>query len=197
MLLLIPPANRPSLHRFLVSNRIIGHGGRFHCGQVDPRFLPRISPPVSTQRGDRAASRWHANMEGKSRHGIRSLLLVETGRISRAAQVQCGPWKMHRVCYCITVFSWILWFVDPNPSGLHHWHWGNLVIAPVPVKPSWRIWVKFVCNCEYQANTGTMETMKYAHSFGCTLFCIIVVSWFLWSIYPYHSGLHHWHWGNH
>ena len=26
-------------------------------------------------------------------------------------------------------------------SGLLHWHWGNHMIAPVPVKQPWRIWV--------------------------------------------------------
>ena len=29
----------------------------------------------------------------------------------------------------------------PYPSGLLHWHWGNLPIAPAPVKHPWRIWV--------------------------------------------------------
>ena len=41
---------------------------------------------------------------------------------------------------------WVLWWLDcgriyPYPSGLHHWHWGNPGIAPVPVKWPWRIWV--------------------------------------------------------
>ena len=27
---------------------------------------------------------------------------------------------------------------------LVHWHWGNCMIAPVPVKQPWRIWVKSV-----------------------------------------------------
>ena len=39
----------------------------------------------------------------------------------------------------------LLWFGDspfyPYPSGLLHWHWGNLMIAPVPVKQPWKIWV--------------------------------------------------------
>ena len=26
-------------------------------------------------------------------------------------------------------------------SGLLHWHWGNSMMAPVPVKQPWRIWV--------------------------------------------------------
>ena len=34
-----------------------------------------------------------------------------------------------------------IWFGSgyPYPSGLLYWHWGNHVIAPVPVKPPWRI----------------------------------------------------------
>ena len=40
----------------------------------------------------------------------------------------------------------LLWFSAspfyPYPSGLLHWHWGNHMIAPVPMKQSWRIWVK-------------------------------------------------------
>ena len=31
--------------------------------------------------------------------------------------------------------------VYPYSSGLLHWHWGNHMIAPVPVKQPWRIWV--------------------------------------------------------
>ena len=42
------------------------------------------------------------------------------------------------------VFCILLWFVIsqfyPYPSGLFHRHWGNHMIAPVPVKQPWRIW---------------------------------------------------------
>ena len=30
---------------------------------------------------------------------------------------------------------------DLYPSGLLHWHWGNHMIALVPVKKPWRLWV--------------------------------------------------------
>ena len=33
----------------------------------------------------------------------------------------------------------------PYTSGLLHRHWGNWIIAPVPVKQPWRIWVKSIC----------------------------------------------------
>ena len=52
-------------------------------------------------------------------------------------------------CHAYTVYPMIcgvlLWFgtgqLYPYPSGLHHWYWGNHMIAPVPVKQPWRIWV--------------------------------------------------------
>ena len=40
-----------------------------------------------------------------------------------------------------------------NPSGLLHWHWGNHMIAPVPVKQPWRIWVQFTSTKPQQNNT--------------------------------------------
>ena len=48
------------------------------------------------------------------------------------------------VCYqslCIVISKFI---VNPYTSGLLHWHWGNHMIAPVPVKQPWRIWVKSI-----------------------------------------------------
>ena len=32
------------------------------------------------------------------------------------------------------------WLIFPYPSGLLHWHCGNLTIAPVPAKQPWWIW---------------------------------------------------------
>ena len=42
------------------------------------------------------------------------------------------------VWLCLGIF----WWFYPYPSGLLHWHWGNLMIAPVPVKQPWNIWEK-------------------------------------------------------
>ena len=48
---------------------------------------------------------------------------------------------------CFTFCCIMLWFgtvqLNPYPSGLLHWYWGNLTIAPVPVMQPWRI-------CEYR-----------------------------------------------
>ena len=43
---------------------------------------------------------------------------------------------------CFIYSNGLMWFSCPYSSGLLHWHLGNHVIAPVPVKQPWRIWVK-------------------------------------------------------
>ena len=35
---------------------------------------------------------------------------------------------------CIIISLWIHVVKLPYPSGLLHWHWGNHMIAPVPLK---------------------------------------------------------------
>ena len=56
----------------------------------------------------------------------------------------------HMVMLCF-VLLWLycqgsggfLWSIYPYfSSGLLHWHWGNPMIAPVPVKLPWSIWAK-------------------------------------------------------
>ena len=41
---------------------------------------------------------------------------------------------------------------------LLHWHWGNRMIAPVPVKQPWRIWIKST-NTNPQHNSIKIWTM--------------------------------------
>ena len=50
-------------------------------------------------------------------------------------------------CYCccgnIIISCGLVWSIYPyNSSGLLYWHWGNHMIAPVPVKQPWRIWIQ-------------------------------------------------------
>ena len=46
----------------------------------------------------------------------------------------CSIWFIN-----ITVLSWSMWCISPYSSGLLHW--GNRMIAPVPVQQPWRVWV--------------------------------------------------------
>ena len=55
----------------------------------------------------------------------------------------------------------ILWLIFPYPSGLLHWHCGNLTIAPVPAKQPWWIWIN--TSCDFIMNdciTTTKQTTK-------------------------------------
>ena len=56
----------------------------------------------------------------------------------------------------LKVLSGFMGWHYPYPSGFLHWHWGNHVIAPVPVKQPWRIWVKSTLN-QPQQNTQSMK----------------------------------------
>ena len=49
------------------------------------------------------------------------------------------------ICIQFVLCCGLLWFgkFHPYSSGLIHWHWGNHVIAPVPVKWLWKLWVNW------------------------------------------------------
>ena len=52
----------------------------------------------------------------------------------------------HGFCFallcCVVVIHWLIF---PYPSGLLHWHCGNLTFAPVPAKQPWWIWRNISC----------------------------------------------------
>ena len=49
----------------------------------------------------------------------------------------CSAWYF--IVY--TVLSGFVCFIYLYSSGLLHWHWGNHMIAPVPVKQPWKSWL--------------------------------------------------------
>ena len=81
-------------------------------------------------------------------------------------------------CYSCIFRSGSMWSIYPYPSGLLHWHWGNHMIAPVPVMQPWRIWVKWsgskwhkickilsmYCACMYiHIFSASVKTVVYLH----------------------------------
>ena len=48
--------------------------------------------------------------------------------------------------------------IFPYPSGLLHWHCGNLTIAPVPAKQPWWIWIN--TSCEFIMNDCITTTKQ-------------------------------------
>ena len=88
------------------------------------------------------------------------------------AYLQYIPRNMHTVfallCFAVVIHRLIF----PYPSGLLHWHYGNLTIAPVPAKqPRW-IWIN--TSCEFIMNdcittTKQSTTKPCAYSMGYTV----------------------------
>ena len=61
------------------------------------------------------------------------------------ADIQYIPRNMHTVFALLCFVVVIHWLIFPYPSGLLHWHCGNLTIAPVPAKQPWWIWINTSC----------------------------------------------------
>ena len=79
---------------------------------------------------------------------------------------------MHTVFALLCFVVVIHWLIFPYPSGLLHWHCGNLTIAPVPAKQPWWIWIN--TSCEFIMNdcittTKQSTTKPFAYFLGYTV----------------------------
>ena len=86
------------------------------------------------------------------------------------------PRNMHTVFALLCFVVVIHWLIFPYPSGLLHWHCGNLTIAPVPAKQPWWIWIN--TSCEYIMNdcittTKQCTTKPCAYFLGYTIYIYI------------------------
>ena len=70
--------------------------------------------------------------------------------------LQYIPRNMHTVFALLCFVVVIHWLIFPYPSGLLHWHCGNLTIAPVPAKQPWWIWIN--TSCEFILNDSITTT---------------------------------------
>ena len=72
------------------------------------------------------------------------------------------------LCFVVVIH----WLIFPYPSGLLHWHCGNLTIAPVPAKQPWWIWIntsfEFIMN-DYITTTKQSTTKPCAYFLGYTV----------------------------
>ena len=68
------------------------------------------------------------------------LMLNISSLVYSIAQEICTRFLLCRAL----LWLYIDWFF-PYPSGLLHWHCGNLTIAPVPAKQPWWIWINTSC----------------------------------------------------
>ena len=72
----------------------------------------------------------------------------------------------------------------PCASGLLHWHWGNHMIAPVPVKWPWRICLNKLHKspiADNQNKTKHNKTMSIYYGTWC-----IFMGWIQWNVAQFH-----------
>ena len=82
-------------------------------------------------------------------------------------RLQYNPRNMHTVFALLCFVVVIHWLIFPYPSGLLHWHCGNLTIAPVPAKQPWWIWIN--TSCEFIMN-DCITTTKQSTTKPCAYF---------------------------
>ena len=86
--------------------------------------------------------------------------------------IQYIPRNMHTVFALLCFVVVIHWLIYPYPSGLLHWHCGNLTIAPVPAKQPWWIWINTSCEFimnDYITTTKQSTTKPCAYFLGYTV----------------------------
>ena len=83
------------------------------------------------------------------------------------SDLQYIPRNMHTVLALLCFVVVIHWLIFPYPSGLLHWHCGNLTIAPVPAKQPWWIWIN--TSCEFIMN-DCITTTKQSTTKPCAYF---------------------------
>ena len=91
---------------------------------------------------------------------------------SLSLALQYIPRNMHTVFALLCFVVVIHWLIFPYPSGLLHWHCGNLTIAPVPAKQPWWIWIntsrEFIMN-DCITTTKQSTTKPCAYFLGYTV----------------------------
>ena len=103
--------------------------------------------------------------------------------------LQYIPRNMHTVFALLCFVVVIHWLIFPYPSGLLHWHCGNLTITPVPAKQPWWIWIN--TSCEFIMNdcittTKQSTTKPCAYFLGYTVFGFAMFWWR--SLHPCSEG---------
>ena len=89
--------------------------------------------------------------------------------------LQYIPRNMHTVFALLCFVVVIHWLIFPYPSGLLHWHCGNLTIAPVPAKQPW--WISINTSCEFIMN-DCITTTKQSTTKPCAYFLGYTVVYF-------------------
>ena len=102
--------------------------------------------------------------------------------ILQCTNIQYIPRNMHTVFALLCFVVVIHWLIFPYPSGLLHWHCGNLAIAPVPAKQLWWIWIN--TSCEFIMN-DCINITKQSTTKPCAYFLGYTVMINTWQWCPY------------
>ena len=98
---------------------------------------------------------------------ITRLMLIRYNKVTYQRNnniLQYIPRNMHTVFVLLCFVVVKHWLIFPYPSGLLHWHCGNLTIAPVPAKQPWWIWIN--TSCEFIMN-DCITTTKQSTTKSC------------------------------
>ena len=106
--------------------------------------------------------------------------------VSWSSFLQYIPRNMHTVFALLCFVVVIHWLIFPYPSGLLHWHCGNLTIAPVPAKQPWWIWIN--TSCEFIMN-DCITTTKQSTTKPCAYFLGYTVVWNHWAMFMNHEWI--------
>ena len=112
-------------------------------------------------------------------------------------KIQYIPRNMHTVFALLCFVVVKHWLILSYPSGLLHWHCGNLAIAPVPAKQPWWIWIN--TSREFIMN-DCITTTKQSTTKPCAYFLGYTVGVFpshkgpvVCEAFPYHDSMLAWY----
>ena len=106
-----------------------------------------------------------------------TIVTIFASKWEGGVSIQYIPRNMHTVFALLCFVVVIHWLIFPYPSGLLHWHCGNLTIAPVPAKQPWWIWIN--TSCEFITNdcittTKQSTTKQCAYLLGYTVLTTVL-----------------------
>ena len=115
------------------------------------------------------------NCRNWSRISIICQIHIKHPYLALTGKLQYIPRNMHTVFALLCFVVVIHWLIFPYPSGLLHWHCGNLTIAPVPAKQPWWIWINTSCGFimnDCITTTKQSITKPCAYFLGYTLWAV-------------------------
>ena len=134
-----------------------------------PGFVSNLVPATAALKADTLAFRAMQKLIARTKS-------IRAWNFSGYCQLQYVAMNMHTVFALLYIVVVIYGLIFPYPSGLLHWHCGNLTIAPVPAKQPWWIWIN--TSCKFIMN-DCITTTKQSTTKPCAYFLgYTVSSWF-------------------